>query len=126
VEAFANAGLSQEEIQIFRSAAAAFAKNSVGSGETNALASSVAPPAPKPSREPDGSELALQFQMHRSRASDDSPYLQFLLAKDYLEGLGTEKNEKLGLEWMQRAAGNGSGDARTFLDRRGIPVPREK
>ena len=42
--------------------------------------------------------------------------MEYLLAKSYLEGSGTAKDEKLGLEWMKRAAKNGSGDASAYLE----------
>jgi len=65
-----------------------------------------------------------EFEDYKARANDSSPYLEYLLAKAYLEGRGTEKDERLGMEWMNRAAKNGSGDASSFLEalgRRGKP-----
>ncbi len=56
------------------------------------------------------------FEDCRSRATDSNPYMQYLLAKCYLEGKGTDKDDKLGMEWMNRAARSGSGDARAYLE----------
>jgi len=115
LEAFANAGLSREEIEVFQRVAKACAS------EAAALASGqlpvTAPAASELGRAPDStlSSLKEEFEIHQRRARDDSPYMQYLLAKDYLEGLGTAKDEKLGWEWMRRAAANGAGDARAYL-----------
>jgi TPR repeat protein len=43
--------------------------------------------------------------------------MQFLLGRAYLEGKGTGKDEKLGLDWIKRAARNGSGDAKSYLEK---------
>ena len=40
--------------------------------------------------------------------------MEYLLAKAFLEGTGTAKDEKLGLLWMNKAAHDGSGDASTY------------
>jgi TPR repeat protein len=45
--------------------------------------------------------------------------MEYLLAKAFLEGTGTPKDEKLGLLWMNKAAHDGSGDASTYLE--GLP-----
>jgi TPR repeat protein len=42
--------------------------------------------------------------------------MEYLLAKAYLEGKGTGKDEKLGLLWMNKAAHDGSGDANSYLE----------
>ena len=95
VEAFTSASLSPEETAILKRAAAAFHKKAA------ALNSRL-----KDTRE---------FEDLRLRATDTNPYMQYLLAKSYLEGNGTIKSEQLGLEWMKRAAKNGSGDASAWL-----------
>ncbi len=59
----------------------------------------------------------------RARATDSNPYMQYLLAKAYLEGKGTERDEKLGMEWMRRAARSGSGDATAYLERSASKAP---
>ncbi len=116
-EAFTNAGLSREELASLRKAARAFTAEAASPTRTKAVPPrlSMNPSAPPP--EPLPSTAADEFLMHKMRARDDSPYLQFLLANDYLQGLGTARDEKLGLEWMQRAAANGSGDAKAYLDK---------
>jgi hypothetical protein len=57
------------------------------------------------------------FNNYLASASDSVPSLQFLVGKGYYEGLGTPKNEKLGLEWLNKAAKNGSGDAQDYLEK---------
>jgi TPR repeat protein len=99
VEAFADAGLSKEETAVLNRVAAAFQKEVAALGQK--------PTTPK---------AVQDFEEYKARANDSSPYFEFLLAKAYLEGKGTEKNEQLGLEWMNRAAKNGSGDAQSYLD----------
>jgi TPR repeat protein len=42
--------------------------------------------------------------------------LQYQIAKAYLDGKGTDKDEQQALEWMKRAAKNGSGDAAAYLE----------
>ena len=42
--------------------------------------------------------------------------MEYLLAKAYLEGKGTDKNEDLGMVWMNKAAHDGSGDASRYLE----------
>jgi hypothetical protein len=116
MEAFTDAGLSSDEIAVLRKAATAFMAEAASPTLTNAVLSPVSLNPVAPKREPLPSAAADDFLAHRMRARDDSPYIQFLLAKDYLEGFGTPKDEKLGLEWMQRAAANGSGDAKAYLE----------
>jgi TPR repeat protein len=99
VEAFANVALSKEETTVLTRVAAAFQKAAAALG-----------------REVSTLKYGQEFEDYKARASDSSPYLEYLLAKAYLEGKGTEKDERLGLEWMNRAAKNGSGDARSYLD----------
>lgn len=62
-----------------------------------------------------------EFDLLKARATDSNPYLQFLVAKAYLDGKGTPKDEKNGLEWMRRAGANGSGDAKTYLETHSEP-----
>jgi hypothetical protein len=115
-EAFTDAGLSREEIAVLQKAASAFKAQAAAPTLTKTARSRVPTNPVAPSREPLASADADEFQMHKMRARDDSPYMQFLLAKDYLQGLGTPTDEKLGREWMQRAAANGSGDAKAYLE----------
>jgi len=116
-EAFTDAGLSHEEIAVLRRAANAFLAGVASPGVSLAvLPRAPTNPAAATPQSP-ASAAADEFLMHKMRARDDSPYLQFLLANDYLQGLGTAKDEKLGLEWMRRAAANGSGDAKAYLDK---------
>jgi len=61
-------------------------------------------------------EESQEFQDLKARANDSNPYMQYLLARAYLEGKGTGKDEKLGLTWMRKAAQNGSGNATAYLD----------
>ena len=106
VDAFANVGLSTEETAVLNRVAAAFHKQA---------ASMVQEIATPKARE--------EFEDCLLRAKDSNPYMEYLLAKCYLEGKGTDKDEKLGMEWMNRAAKNGSGDARSFLEALGRKAP---
>jgi TPR repeat protein len=99
VEAFANVALSKEETAVLNRVEAAFQKRAASLGQEIAT-----------------SKARQEFEEYRARATDSSPYLEYLLAKCYLEGKGTEKDEKLGLEWMNKAAKNGSGDAKSYLE----------
>ncbi len=99
VEAFTNAALNKHETAILNAAVTAFRNEAASLAK--AFSSSVA-------RRED-------FESLKSRANDSSPYLQYLLARAYLSGKGTEKDETLGMEWMRRAAANGSGDALSYL-----------
>ena len=47
---------------------------------------------------------------------------QFLYAKCYLDGFGTEYNRELGLKLMLLAGANGSPEAAGFLAEQGVPV----
>ena len=98
-EAFADVGLSREETAVLNRVAAAFQKEATTLGQKI-----------------DTLKAGQEFEEYKTRANDNSPYLEYLLAKAYLEGRGTEKNEQLGLDWMNRAAGNGSGDAQSYLE----------
>src|ERR1017187_5788515 len=99
VEAFANVALSREETAVLNRVVAAFQKEAAALGQESAI-----------------SKYRQEFEDCQARASDSSPYMEYLLAKAYLEGRGTEKNGPLGLEWMNRAATNGSGDAKSYLE----------
>ena len=104
VEAFANVGLSKEEIRILNQVVKAFQAKAAVLG-----------------RELAGFKARQEFEDSKARATDSNPYLQYLVARAYLEGTGTEKNESLGLEWMNKAARNGSGDAKAFLQKHDAP-----
>lgn len=101
VDAFSNVGLSKEETAVLNRVAAAFQR------EATALGQQIAALKDAP-----------EFEAYKARATDSSPYMEYQLARAYLEGKGTEKNEQLGLDWMSRAARNGSGDAQSYLDAR--------
>jgi TPR repeat protein len=106
VEAFANASLSKEEKVVLTRVAAAFQKQAAS------LAQEIASP-----------KAAQEFEDCKARATDSNPYMEFLLAKCYLEGKGTEKDEKLAMEWMNKAAKSGSGDAISYLEKSGRKAP---
>jgi TPR repeat protein len=106
VEAFTNVSLSKEEQALLGRVAAAFQRQAA----TLALEAD----APKP-RE--------GFESCKARATDSNPYMEYLLARCYLEGEGTEKNEALGMEWMNKAAKSGSGDAIAYLEKLGRRRP---
>lgn len=99
VEAFANVALSKEETAVLNRVAAAFQKEAGALGQKATT-----------------SKAGQDFEEYKARASDSSPYMEYLLAKAYLEGRGTERNEQLGMEWMNRAARSGSGDAQSYLE----------
>ncbi len=99
VDAFVNASLTAEEWAVLTRVAAAFQK------EATILAQQI-----------EGPKAREEFEACKARATDSNPYMQYLLAKAYLEGKGTERDEKLGMEWMTRAAKSGSGDAIAYLD----------
>ena len=99
VEAFANVALNKEETAVLNRVAAAFQKESAALGQ-----------------EISNLKYGQEFEEYKARARDSSPYMEYLLAKAYLEGRGTEKDERLGMEWMNKAARNGSGDASSYLE----------
>jgi TPR repeat protein len=99
VDAFTDVALSKEEAAVLNRVAAACQKEAATLGQK--IASLKAGP---------------EFEDYKARANDSSPYMEYLLAKAYLDGRGTEKNEQLGLDWMKRAARNGSGDALSYLE----------
>jgi hypothetical protein len=106
VEAFENVSLSPEEKAVLNRVAAAFQKQAAS------LAEEVAAP-----------QAREEFENYKARATDSNPYMEFLLAKCYLEGKGTERSETLGMEWMNKAAKSGSGDARSYLEKLGLKGP---
>lgn len=99
VEAFTSVGLNAAERQMLTRVSAEFAREA-------ALQKPAIIPAPE--RE--------EFELLKAWASDSNPYMQFLVAKAYLEGKGTAKDEAAGMQWMRRASANGSGDAQSYLD----------
>ena len=135
VEAFSDVSLSASETAALDQAANAFQKKAAllgqalaafqrgepvsGRAETAAL-SSAAPAlrkkAPVLSQATAETKARQDFQDLKARATETSPFMEYLLAKAYLEGKGTVKDEKLGLLWMNKAAHDGSGDANTYLE----------
>jgi TPR repeat protein len=106
IDAFADASLNAEEKAILNRVVAAC------QNQTAALAPKLAE-----------SKARQDFEDNLARATDSNPYMEFLLAKCYLEGKGTDRDEKLGWEWMNRAAKNGSGDAISYLAAAGRKAP---
>ena len=106
VEAFANVALSAEETAVLDRVMAACER------EAAALARQLSAPRERE-----------EFEACKARATDSNPYMQYLLAKAYLEGKGTEKDESLGMGWMRRAAKSGSGDAISYLETSGRKGP---
>ena len=106
VDAFTNVSLSAEEKAVLNRVVAAFQKQAAS------LAQEIA-----------GPKAREEFEDCQARATDSNPYMEYLLAKCYLEGKGTDKDEKLGLEWMNKAAKSGSGDARSYLEAIGRKAP---
>ena len=106
VEAFADVALSTQETAVLSRIVSAFQKEAAALGQEISI-----------------SKYREEFEGYKARASDSSPFMEYQMAKAYLEGWGTETNESLGLDWMNRAARNGSGDARTYLEGRGSKAP---
>jgi TPR repeat protein len=106
VAAFTDVALSKEETAMLNRVAAACQKQAAALGQRDNSAKDID-----------------DFEACKARATDSNPYMEYLLAKAYLEGKGTEKDEKLGLEWMRRAAQSGSGDATAYLEAL-APKPR--
>jgi hypothetical protein len=102
VQAFSNLALSAEETSALNRVVAAC------QNKASALA-----------RELTGFKAQQQFADLKARATDNNPYMEYLLARCYLDGKGTERDERLGMEWMRKAEKNGSGDAKTYLQGRG-------
>ena len=93
-------GLNKEEEAVLAQVSAAFQR------EAAALVQQI-----------DAPRAREEFEACKARATDANPYIEFLLAKCYLEGKGTPKDETQGMEWMRRAARSGSGDAATYLEK---------
>ena len=106
VAAFENVSLSPEEKAVLTRVAAACQRQATG------LA-----------REIDAPKAQEEFEDCKARATDSNPYMEYLLARCYLEGKGTDKNEAVGMEWMNRAAKSGSGDAISYLEKLGHKAP---
>ncbi len=106
VDAFTSVALSKEETAILNRVVATCQKKSA------ALAREIA-----------GFGGELEFENSLRRATDSNPFLQYKVAKAYLEGKGTKKDETLGLEWMNKASKNGSGDAKSYLEGSGRKDP---
>jgi TPR repeat protein len=106
VDAFENVGLSQEETAVLNRVAATCRREAASLGRRTTSAQDKA-----------------EFEARRARATDSNPYMEYLLAKAYLDGMGTERDEKLGMEWMRRAAKSGSGDAVAYLKAREDKAP---
>ena len=104
--AFSDVSLSAEENAVLQRVSAAFQKAADDLGQ-----------------EISGSKYRQEFEDCKARANDSSPYLEYLLAKCYLEGKGTAQDDKLGMEWMNRAARSGSGDAIAYLEKSAHKAP---
>ena len=102
VQAFSNLGLSTEE-----------------TGVLNRVVAGCQSKAAALARELAGFKAEQEFADLKARATDNNPYIEYLLARCYLDGRGTQKDERLGMEWMQKADKNGSGDAKSYLQGRG-------
>ncbi len=99
VDAFTSVCLSQEETALLNKAVAAFKRESARLGNQITTV-----------------KAGEEFAEHKAKASDSAPAFQFLLARDYLEGRGTSKDAKTGMELLKRAAENGSGEAKKLLE----------
>ena len=106
VAAFSDVGLNPEETAVLNRVVAACQKQVAALDQRNNRASE-----------------SEEFEACKARATDSNPYMEYLLAKAYLEGKGTRKDEKLGMEWMRRAAQSGSGDATSYLEALGRKSP---
>jgi TPR repeat protein len=106
VAAFENVSLSTVEKAVLTRVAAAFQRQAAALAQEKA--------APKAREE---------FEDCKARATDSNPYMEYLLARCYLDGKGTDKNEAVGMEWMNRAAKSGSGDATSYLEKLGRRAP---
>jgi hypothetical protein len=63
-----------------------------------------------------------QFEFYKRRAEEGSDHAQFELGQRYLNGKGTDPNEKLGREWLAKSAKQGYAQAKKKLDELG-PEP---
>jgi hypothetical protein len=112
VEAFSDVALTAAETAVLDRAAAAFQRRAALL--TQALAALQKKPA-APGQPTPKAQAKLEFEDLKARAAETSPFTEYRLARAYLEGNGTDKDEKLGLLWMNKAAHDGSGDASTYL-----------
>jgi TPR repeat protein len=55
------------------------------------------------------------FKYHLDAAEAGHPYAQLAVAIRYFGGLGVERDDKMGVEWMQKASGQGLPRAKHFL-----------
>jgi TPR repeat protein len=101
--AFSSVALNSEEQNILALVSAAFQK------EAQPLAAALKQVAAT-------EKVREEFESYLSMATDNNPSIQCLVAKCYLEGRGTPKDEQRGLEWMRKAAANGSGEAQDYLE----------
>jgi TPR repeat protein len=126
VEAFTDAALSSAETAVLDQAVAAFQRKAAGldrkmaslQRRPNAVPLTLAESqrnVPPLAQAPGKSKARQEFENLQARATETSPFMEYLLAKAYLDGNGTAKDEKLGLLWMNKAAQDGSGDAQTYL-----------
>jgi hypothetical protein len=135
IEAFSDVALTAAETAALNQAVAAFQKQAAVLGRAMAAyesqaavpaqaatgALSQAAPARQKKAALPGPATAKtkarqEFEALKARAMETSPFVEYLLAKAYLEGRGTGKDEKLGLLWMNKAAHDGSGDANSYLE----------
>lgn len=64
------------------------------------------------------------FEYQKSRAEKGSETAQFDLAMRYLTGRGVEKDDKLGREWLEKAAKNGhTVAAKKLAELKPLPAP---
>jgi hypothetical protein len=101
--AFSSVALSSEEQNVLAQVSAAFHK------EAQPLAAAMKQVAAT-------EQVREEFETYLSMATDNNPSIQYLVAKCYLEGRGTPKDEPRGLEWMRKASANGSGEAQDYLN----------
>ena len=65
-----------------------------------------------------------QFEFYKRRAEEGSDDAQYQLGVRYLAGKGVEKNEKLGREWLGKAAKKGHVQASKKLTELGPESPK--
>ena len=121
VEAFSDVALTAAETAALDRAVEAFQKKAALLGQAETAPLSQAAPAlprkaPVPGQATAQTKARQDFAGLKARATETSPFMEYLLAKAYLEGKGTGKDEKLGLLWMNKAAHDGSGDANSYLE----------
>jgi TPR repeat protein len=68
---------------------------------------------PNPAQKAEADKKLLTYQMGRAEAGSESA--QYELGLRYLAGNGVAKDEKIGLEWLNKAATNGSSLAKRKL-----------